>query len=535
MDDINRLRRFLCTRSERGVCLVKGKQKTVSNLEYDPDDLQLMQHLTRTMPAEDLINEIVRYSAVGRLVHPEPVVFALAVCAKTASNMKLRQAAFDALGDVCMSSTQLFQFLTYCRQLPLSSKDEISKDENSGWGRAKRRAISLWYNQKSAHQLALAVTKCRGRQGWAHIDLLRLAHVRPTNEGATLVMKYVTRGLAQVVKDYANDGLTSELKEVLQYLRDVELVKHSHDEHQVAMLVEKHQLSFEHIPTWMRNSAEVWRSLLLHMPLQELILSLGKISRVGILSATDTNSMAPTVIERLKSDITEESNLHPFAILAAQKAYEKGRLEKNRKIDWKPNPAIVESLSTAFCASFKNIVPTEKRFLMAVDVSGSMQYGSVNGTYQLKPVQAAATILMSIARSEQHYEMLVFSEPMAPAPLNKDMSLQELCHALGDRQQSSVGTMDCALPIIWAMELKKDFDVFLLITDCDTLENTMSPAEALEKYRKVMQKPQARFIVIALTSANFKLSNYDDPGMLDIAGFDVATVSVMRNFIVGDM
>lgn len=70
-------------------------------------------------------------------------------------------------------------------------------------------------------------------------------------------MKYVTRGLAQVVKDYANDGLTSELKEVLQYLRDVELVKHSHDEHQVAMLVEKHQLSFEHIPTWMRNSAEV--------------------------------------------------------------------------------------------------------------------------------------------------------------------------------------------------------------------------------------------------------------------------------------
>jgi hypothetical protein len=45
--------------------------------------------------------------------------------------------------------------------------------------------------------------------------------------------------------------------------------------------------------------------------------------------------------------------MHPFTILAAQKAYEKGRAEKNKKIDWKPNPSIVEALRSAFCASFK--------------------------------------------------------------------------------------------------------------------------------------------------------------------------------------
>jgi hypothetical protein len=81
---------------------------------------------------------------------------------------------------------------------------------------------------------------------------------------------------------------------------------------------------------------------------------------------------------------------------------------------------------------FQNIAPTGKSFLLAVDISGSMQYGSVHGTPQLKPMQVAATLLMSIAHSEQQYTMLVFSDPIKTAPLNKDKSLQELCHSLGE-------------------------------------------------------------------------------------------------------
>lgn len=58
-------------------------------------------------------------------------------------------------------------------------------------------------------------------------------------------------------EDYNNDGLSPELKEVLQYLDDVETVKASKDEHQVAMLVEKQKLCWEHVPTWMRKSKDV--------------------------------------------------------------------------------------------------------------------------------------------------------------------------------------------------------------------------------------------------------------------------------------
>lgn len=45
--------------------------------------------------------------------------------------------------------------------------------------------------------------------------------------------------------------------------------------------------------------------------------------------------------------------VHPLNVLLAQKTYEKGRGEKSKKTQWKPNPAIVEALNVAFCNAFK--------------------------------------------------------------------------------------------------------------------------------------------------------------------------------------
>jgi hypothetical protein len=48
-----------------------------------------------------------------------------------------------------------------------------------------------------------------------------------------------------------------ELRQVYEYLRAVEMVRSSRDEHQVARLVEEHRLLREHVPTWMMRSKEV--------------------------------------------------------------------------------------------------------------------------------------------------------------------------------------------------------------------------------------------------------------------------------------
>ena len=51
------------------------------------------------------------------------------------------------------------------------------------WGRALRKAVADWYNEKGGMALALAVTKYKQRNGWSHKDLLRLSHlIRPLVE-----------------------------------------------------------------------------------------------------------------------------------------------------------------------------------------------------------------------------------------------------------------------------------------------------------------------------------------------------------------
>ena len=81
--------------------------------------------------------------------------------------------------------------------------------------------------------------------------------------GATLILKYVTRGYPKVLAEYDHDALSSEMQGILHYLRDVEMVKHSQDEHTVAVLVEQNKLCWEHVPTWMRSSQEVGASCVL--------------------------------------------------------------------------------------------------------------------------------------------------------------------------------------------------------------------------------------------------------------------------------
>lgn len=63
----------------------------------------------------------------------------------------------------------------------------------------------------------------------------------------------------------------------------------------------------------------------------------------------------------------------------------------------------------------------------------------------------------------------------------------------------------------------------------------MHPFKALQDYRQAMKKPDARLCVVGMTSTKFTIADPDDAGMLDIAGFDSAAPSVMREFALGNV
>ena len=57
-----------------------------------------------------------------------------------------------------------------------------------------------------------------------------------------------------------------------------------------------------------------------------------------------------------------------------------------------------------------------------------------------------------------------------------------------------MGGADCAQPILWALQHKRDVDVFIIYTDCETWSAQGTPTDALNKYRREMNKPHARYV-----------------------------------------
>ena len=84
-----------------------------------------------------------------------------------------------------------------------------------------------------------------------------------------------------------------------------------------------------------------------------------------------------------------------------------------------------------FCRT-QNVEPTNKRTLVAVDVSSSMSYGTVNGSSQITPVLGASVMAMATARSEPDYQTLAFSSGLTPVKLTAQMQLNDVFKVMAE-------------------------------------------------------------------------------------------------------
>ncbi|XP_070532315.1 RNA-binding protein RO60-like [Ptychodera flava] len=513
--DMKRLHRFLCLGSEAGTYYVRD------NLDLGKQNVTCIERLIENGDGEKVVDELKKFSVEGRTAKQEPLILALAMCARS-SDLQTKQAAYKVLAEVCRIPTHLFMFVDNVERISKMSK-------GTGWGRAQRRAIQQWYNDKNAKSLALAVTKYRQRNGWSHKDLLRLAHIKPANDGIALVFKYIVKGLDAVKEEFKIEDSPDDVKVAMTFLEAVEDMKNTGDEVRAVTLIEEHGLVREHIPTNRLKSRNIWKALLKEMPMTAMIRNLGKMTSAGVLMP-ESNEVKH-ICEKLRDDMAlQKARIHPFNVLLALRTYQSGQGDKG-KMKWMANQSILDALEHAFYASFKNIEPTGKRFLLALDVSGSMTYGSVNGAKSITASLAAAAMLMVTARTEpkEHYDILAFSDKLVPLPINASMKLDDVCKAAVD---VTMGPTDCAQPMLWATENKKPVDVFIVYTDCETWAGPVHPAQALQQYRKAMDI-QAKLIVCAMTSTGFTLAEPNDAGMLDIAGFDSGAPEIIHSFAMG--
>ncbi|XP_004706709.1 60 kDa SS-A/Ro ribonucleoprotein [Echinops telfairi] len=505
--DMTRLQRFLCFGSEGGTYYIKEQKLGLENAEA------LMRLIEEGRGCE-VIQEIKLFSREGRTAKAEPMLFALAVCSQC-SDISTKQAAFKAVSEICRVPTHLFTFIQFKKDLKESMKCGM-------WGRALRKAVADWYNEKGGMALALAVTKYKQRNGWSHKDLLRLSHLKPSTEGLSIVTKYITKGWKEVHELYKEKALSVESEKLLKYLEAVEKVKRTKDELEVIHLIEEHRLVREHLLTNHLKSKEVWKALLQEMPLTALLRNLGKMTANSVLEPG--SSEVSLVCEKLCNDkLLKKARIHPFHVLLARETYKTGHGLRG-KLKWCPDNEIFKALDEAFYKTFKTVEPTGKRFLLAVDVSASMNQRVLGSVLNASAV--AAAMCMIVTRTEKESHVVAFSDEMVRCLVTPDMTLQEVLIAMN---QIPAGETDCALPMIWAQKTNTAADVFIVFTDNETLIGNVHPAAALREYRKKMGIP-AKLIVCGMTDNGFTIADPDDRGMLDMCGFDTGALDVIRNF-----
>src|SRR5262249_18578262 len=102
-----------------------------------------------------------------------------------------------------------------------------------------------------------------------------------------------------------------------------------------------------------------------------------------------------------------KARVHPLALLVAHATYASGRGLKG-SLSWDPVREIVDGLDEAFYLAFEVVEPSNKRLLLAIDVSGSMDSGQVAGA-PLPPREGAAAMALITVATEPNTHVVTFS------------------------------------------------------------------------------------------------------------------------------
>jgi 60 kDa SS-A/Ro ribonucleoprotein len=513
VDDWVRLDRFLILGCEGGSYYATERKLTIENA----------QAVLRCADADAArtVGRIVAISEAGRAPKNDAAVFALALLS---GHAQAKGLALAALPRVCRIGTHLFQFADAVQTF-------------RGWGRALRRAIGQWYLEKAPRDLAYQVTKYQAREKWTHRDLLRLAH--PQADGSLQDI------LHWAVKGWPGVGEEPHSEKGLLPIWAMEKAKHATTKEEIVRLIRDFRLVRECIPTQWLNDPTVWDALLKEMPLTALVRNLATMTRVGLLTATSQATRA--VIDTLgdAAERLKKSRVHPVAVLAALLTYKSGKSVRGKNT-WTPVTRIIDALDGAFYLSFGNVAPTGKRWLLALDVSGSMNGGVVAGVPGLTPRVASSALALVTAAVEPSHRFVAFTstgwQSSAAgkgqwASMGYHNGITEL--TISPRQRLDdvcaktailpMGGTDCALPMLYAIENRLDVDVFVVLTDSETWAGAVHPAQALQQYRQKTGIP-AKLIVVGMVSNSFSIADPEDAGMLDVVGFDTATPQLMSEF-----
>ena len=371
-----------------------------------------------------LILDVVRGN---RAPKPDATLLALALVART-SDLETRRAAWTALPEVARTGTMLLHFLA-------------CQDALGGWGRLTRRGVARVYEELPLEKLALWAVKYRSRDGWAQADALRLSHPVARDASRHAVFQSMLGRPLPTLEALGPEKSAPALRLIEGHGRVLAVTSDA----EAAALMRDYGLPIEAVPTEARGAA-VYRAAMSTGGLTWLLRNLGNLSRLGLLAPQHPEIVAEVAVRLTDARALRRGRIHPLDALRAQLVYAQGRGVRGHHV-WTPVPAVIDALQTAFSLAFGAVKPSGGRYLLALDVSGSMDSGTVGGVPGLTPRLATAAMSLVTARTEAQTTSVAFTAGRLRWPVGRRHSRPDAADhqsgpALGRRGQGHAGTAD---------------------------------------------------------------------------------------------
>lgn len=519
--DWKRLERFLILGSESPTYYTTARTLTRENAQV----------VDRCLASDGLrvVNTILDVATNNRAPKPDPCLFALALAASFGVNLKegepgfagallVRQHALAQLTIVARTGTQLKLFNGFAEQF-------------RGRGRALNRAIAHWFTSRSPRSFAMQTLKYGSRDGWTDRDLLRLT--RPKLSGMHQDIAHY------IVKGWPDVGSEPHPQNELRQLWAVEYLKKVTNINEAVNLIVDHKLTREMVQLaegttdatrWLKHNI-IWHALLQDMPLMAMLRNLAAMTRSGVITPlSEAERTVRTVLQDQRRIV--ESALHPLFFLNALMGYNAqspaprlGR-ELTYKDSWITNKNIVADLEPCFYWAFPNVAPMGVNIAIGQDVSGSMGAGHVAGMFGMTPIVASAAMALVFARTEPNTLILGYDTNVREVPIGPRDRITDVTRNIS---RWNYGGTDSSALMRHCLDKKIPVDLFLIQTDNESWSGRIQPVQALDQYNKSMNRA-ARMAVISYTATGNTIADPNRDDMLDLAGFDTASLQVLYDF-----
>ena len=452
------------------------------------------------------VAEEIIYASDGRSINNSAPILAL-VLLSMGETPAAKQAFSEIFPQVVRTGSHFYEWLNYTKSM-------------RGFGKVIREAGTAWLSREDVKGLAYQLLKYQQRHGFKHRDALRLFHVKPPTEEHDRLFDWVINGWSELP-----DQIPSEATRQIWWYEW--LKRHPDSTHEA---IAQGHLTHEMAAPVGKMDRQAWQLLFETMPIGAMLRNLGSLTQLEVLRADSAQNLDRVEAVLNSKNHLRKGRIHPIDVLKGLKTYSSGGRVGRSKKTWTPVPRIVDILEKALELSFDVVQPTNKVFLHAVDVSGSMSCGVV-GSVGLNCCEIATAMALVTAKAEKNYAIRGFSTKFIDLKISRRDSFSS---ALKKAKNQNFGGTDASVAYDWAIKNKFKADVICFWTDCESWAGRKHPSQALKEYRRKVN-PNVKAVYVTLTPYRISLVDPQDPLSWDLAGFDPGVPRLIQMLATGEL